>query len=479
MIATPQAPHGATPTPPRDANIAQRRGNIEARFCGATHADIAADLVNYAHRGGRGLYLELAKAIWPVAYSFFVSIRDGQPSADFAHLEVQSVYRLTWEQPHGRTAPHFPPAPQLAPQGTAVGQAVPSIEGGAAVASATPTAEPLTAVLWPSGQIAKRAGIGWGNYPIIPGGRDANGSKITWSVNGEGEGRRSIIPTCPAHNSLIRKCNQIIVEAESATLRVLTMTSIEAQRTKNRWKRRASVRYLAIPQLFGRVVMIHSEATEGGQELGEMCEGYGKAQLYELVRKWIEGKPNGARVQPCQNWGKRYKLAKGHNEESKAAAVQAAGNVTSGKAGAKFSMTLTISPKTASNVLNTTTNESGIGVDSVNSILQDVETIIDLGLHKPLTAGQLATITQLEGKLHQLGTYKEDSTMCLSSESPEEGAAAEPMPTAVPFSPSLSANKANQRNKPQKSLEEGAAELLERIIAELFSTAVLCEVQPC
>ena len=418
----------------RELNINQRRAVIAAGKIG--HENLAADLVQYGN-GQDGLHLAVAKLLWPVAYTHFDDLHHGRAVQNFHLPEVQAVYKLAREG-----------------DSTAV-------------------------EVWQAAELAKRKGMGWGHYPIVKGGDNASGSKLTWKVReGDSMAKRSIIPTCPAHNAIIRKCNQILVEAESATLRVLTLASNEAERLKKMWRKRQSVRWAVFPQFSGQVVMVHSEAAEGGNELGAMCNEYGKAELYALVEKWIANKPEGARARPCQGWGKHYRLAKGHNEESLAMQAEQATAVASGKAG-QFSLTALHSPYTVASALNSTVDGAGHGLDVTTSIKSDVETLLQLELVKALKPKAYANLERVEAILNGAKSeegadkaYIKTNILCPLSALPSESEGA-----AEPFH--LSAKPPKQRNKP---LGEAVGDRLQATWAQIAAergAAVASEVQPC
>ena len=377
----------------RQQSIDDRRNRIEARLTAtavATDAELDSSLLHYANGAAVPLAIISKAAV-------------AMPEA----AEAAEMLR------HGRRAEFV----RLAPH--------PDIERIFHTERATLAAVPvpeLVGQLWPGAQLAKsRGGMGWGNYPIVPGGSNAEGCKVTWKA-ADGIIKRSIIPTSPYHAGIIRKCNQILAEAETTNLFVVTVATAVAGQCRERWRKRPSVRWFAMPQALGQVILIHNQADEGGRELSELTEGYGKAQLYDTVQGWTDNKPGAARARGCSGWGKRYQLAKGHNEESRAAAEESATAVATAVAEgssttARFSLTCIASPQTVASALNSTVDSGGRGLDIVLSIANEVQTLIDLALAKPLTEARYNQLNRAEQVLIPvLGTYKDTNTMSLKRE---------------------------------------------------------------
>ena len=217
-------------TEEREATIAERNARYAVKFVSGGERAVAAELVAYGQGATSGQLVELAKSLWPVAYKYFDALRHGRAVHSFHLPEVQAVYKL---------------ARETAEQTTGDILNKEWVEGKSER---------------PSVKLAKLKGHGWGHYPIVASWEGQPlGSKITYSANkknDKGRVRRTIIPTCSAHNAIIRKCNQILVEAEEQRLYLLETNTQDAKRIKDRWKRRPSVRYFSIPQALGRVARL-------------------------------------------------------------------------------------------------------------------------------------------------------------------------------------------------------------------------------
>ena len=397
----------------RQLEIDQRRARIAAGKIG--DANIAADLVQYGHGNGDGLHIALAQLLWPAAFSFFDALHHHR-DVDGLPFPID-VYKLARE--------------------------------GDSTAVAT----------WATAELAKRQGMGWGHYPIVASWEGQPlGSKITYSANkknDKGRVRRTIIPTCSAHNAIIRKCNQILVEAEEQRLYLLETNTQDAKRIKDRWKRRPSVRYFSIPQALGRVVMVHSEEKEGGNELGAMCNEYGKAELYALVKGWVDNKPEAARAGMSSGWGKHYKFTSRVSEEGRA---KMASN-------ARLTLNSRETGKVISDCLNSTLGEDGRGLDYIEQATPEVETLIEQGMVSPLTEKQLGNLMAIDSDNSPISAITTDTnTIALISEN--EGAA---------DASTLSAKPPKQRNKP---LGEAVGDRLQAMWEQIAAEQVR-EVQPC
>ena len=434
-------------TEEREATIAERNARYAVKFVSGGERAVAAELVAYSRGGNGGQLVELARDLWPLAYTHFDDIHHGRfvagQSVGLENKQVKSVYTLAGQQ------------------GTADILNKEWVEGKSER---------------PSVKLAKLKGHGWGNYPIVRGGKNAKGSKITWKArDGEGVAKRSILPTDKEHNRIIRMCNQLLVEAEEQRLYLLETNTQGAKRLKLDWKHRPSVRYIAIPQALGRVLVIHSEQKEGGEDVGEMCDGWGKEPLFYLVEGWMGNKPEAvawakgtraARVQPCKGWGKRYSLAKGNNPESLAHAEEQKAAVASGKSVASFSVTSLSSPRTIADVLNSTVGEDGCSVDVAKSPRAEAETLIAADKISPLTAKQLEKLEAVEGKLGEIGTYVNTNkeAMSLTRQTAQENA-----PYTLPAQGHI------QRNSPA----ETANPTTQRISRLKRKATAANEVQPC
>ena len=355
----------------RELTIAERKARYAVKYVSGGERAVAAELVDYSRGGNAGKLVELARDLWPVAYTHFDDIHHGRfvagQSVGLENKQVKSVYTLAGQQVT---------ADILNKEWVEVKKERPSVT------------------------LAKRKGHGWGNYPIVKGGAHALGSQAVWKVKaGDSVALRTLLPTTPEHKAIIRKCNQILAEAESQNLYFLEVNNQTAARLKKAWGKRKTARWAPFPQHFGRVVMVHSDAAEGGNELGAMCDGYGKAELFALVEGWVANQPAGKRVVPCKGWGLRYKMAKGHTEESLAHAEEQATAVANGQSGATFSTTFPHSPHTIASAWASTVSEEGHGIDCTTSVKADLETLIELGLTKGLKPKAHANLERIESIL--------------------------------------------------------------------------------
>ena len=415
-------------TEERDARLAKRRARYNAGFAG--YPAVAAELVAYGQGATAGQLVELAKSLWPVAYKHFDDIRHGRAVDNFHLLEVQAVYKLARE---------------------------------AAERGDVPTAER------PSVKREKLKGMGWGHYPMIKNWEGQPlGSKITYSANkknDKGRVRRTIIPTCSAHNAIIRKCNQILVEAEEQRLYLLETNTQDAKKIKERWKKRPSVRYFAIPQALNRVFVIHSEQKEGGSDVGAMCDGYGKAELYALVKGRVDNQPNGARAGMSNGWGKHYQFAQKVSKEGRAKIAQ----------NARLTLNSRETSKANARLLKSTVGEDGRGLDYIEQATPEVEKLIEAGSVSPLTEKQLGSLVAIDSdfSLPSAITVKENAIVLSREKQPVEQAIQELFATAD--ASTLSAKPPKQRNKP---LGEAVGDRLQAMWEQIAAEQVR-EVQPC
>ena len=317
---------------------------------------LAAELVDYG-RGGKLRHAKEAMAKWPVAHAFFDKLRHGEAVTEFSHEQVQDVFGRAYLH---RTAPE--PAP----------------------------IDTVKAVQ------AHGRGLGWGHYPILKEG-PKTGCKVTWRVkSGAAVAKRTIIPVSKEHAAIVRKCNQLIVEAEQGALHLSRLSPDEWKLAKGRWKRRQDVRYMAMPQLDGFLV-VHNGQVDGAAPLGPLCEGYGKAALYELVGEWLAGRPSTTkktakgltfayvRVGTSKDWGRHYSGSEGKSKNIKANTALAAHS--------------THPSSTLAAAVRGTVDANGRGSDMTTSVKADMETFLQLGLIPTLTAEQLDTMNELEAVL--------------------------------------------------------------------------------
>ena len=339
----------------RKQNIATRNGRIAARQIG--HNSLAAELMAYGHGGGALPHAEVIAAVWPIAYEFFHGVRHGASVTQFAHAEVQAVYKK---------------------------------------ATAAPTAEPAPIDTVKAVQAHGR-GLGWGHYPIPKEGAKT-GCKVTWRVkSGAAVAKRTTIPITKEHAPIVRKCNQLIAEAEQGALYLSQLAPDEWQRTKRRWERRQDVRYMAVPQLDG-VLVVHNGQIDGAAELGPLCEGYGKAQLYQLVGEWLAARPSITKK--TAKWGVIFTCAQGSTSRGWGLHYSGAkGKSKNIKDNTALPLHSVYTASTVAAAVNGTVDENGRGSDMVTSVKAEVETLLQLALVPNLTAEQLDTTNELEAVL--------------------------------------------------------------------------------
>ena len=341
----------------RQQNIENTRTAIVARQLGNA---LAAELVDYAFSGGELPHAKEAAAVWPTAYKFFSGVHHGAAVTQFTHDEVQEVLEL------------------------------------ARLHKTNPEPSPLDTVKEVQ---AHGRGLGWGHYPIPKEGAKT-GCKVTWRVkSGAAVAKRTTIPITKEHAPIVRKCNQLIAEAEQGALYLSQLAPDEWKATKRRWERRQDVRYMAVPQLDG-VMVVHNGQIDGAAELGPLCEGYGKAQLYQLVGEWLAARPSTTKktakwglIFACvqgsasRGWGRHYSGAKGKSKNIKANTALALHSV--------------YTASTVAAAVNGTVDENGRGSDMVTSVKAEVETLLQLALVPNLTAEQLDTTNELEAALEE------------------------------------------------------------------------------
>ena len=351
----------------RQQNIDQRNARREARKLG--EFTLAAELVAYGHAHIAPPHAETLANLWPIAWAYFDGLRHGRPTGGFQEPQVKAVYKLANK---AKTA--------------------------ATVGTAAPSPSPLPAKSDFSELASHGKGIGWGHYPILKEGQKT-GCKVTFRVkSGAAVAKRTLIPVSKEHAAIVRKCNQLIVEADQGTLYLASFAPDEWKVTKRRWEREhGTVRYLAIPQLYS-VIVVHDKAEGGAAELGALCEGYGKAALYDLVGEWLAGRPSitkktakwglifaYVRVGNSKGWGKHYSGAKGKSKNIKANTALAAHS--------------THPSSTLAAAVRGTVDANGRGSDMTTSVKADMETFLQLGLIPTLTAEQLDTMNELEAVL--------------------------------------------------------------------------------